>query len=112
MAYFKLDTYSWTITTKSHNAQPWFDRGLAWVYGYNHEEAIVCFEQALKEDPACAMARWGIAYAIGPNYNRWWFTFSLEERVGILQSVVVYLCRPHRKWAAGMDSVFYRTSWS
>ena len=55
----------------AENAQQWFDRGLAWVYGYNHEKAIVCFEQALKEDPACAMARWGIAYAIGPNYNRW-----------------------------------------
>ena len=64
----------------AENAQQWFDRGLAWVYGYNHEEAIVCFEQALKEDPACAMARWGIAYAIGPNYNRWWHTFSSADQ--------------------------------
>ena len=91
MTYFNLGTYSWTITTKSPNAQLWFDRGLAWVYGYNHEEAIVCFEQALKADPACAMARWGIAYAIGPNYNRWWYTFSVEERVEILQRAHVEL---------------------
>ncbi|QIE48193.1 hypothetical protein G5B38_21555 (plasmid) [Pseudohalocynthiibacter aestuariivivens] len=85
MEYFDLGTYSWPVTTEFPVAQQWFDRGLAWIYGYNHEEAIVCFENALKEDPNCAMAHWGIAYAIGPNYNRWWFTYSPEERAEVLQ---------------------------
>ena len=38
----------------SPDAQRWFDRGLNWTYGFNHEEAIRCFEQALDADPGCA----------------------------------------------------------
>jgi tetratricopeptide (TPR) repeat protein len=57
------------VTTKSADAQLWFDRGLALTYGFNREEAIRCFEQAAQIDPDCAMAYWGKAYALGPNYN-------------------------------------------
>lgn len=57
------------VTTQSAKAQEWFDRGLAHCYGFNHEEAIRCFEMAALEDPECAMVFWGIAYALGPNYN-------------------------------------------
>ena len=44
-------------------AQLWFDRGLNWTYGFNHEEAVDCFRHAADADPACAMAWWGIAYS-------------------------------------------------
>jgi len=57
------------VTTSSADAQLWFDRGLGLTYGFNHEEAIVCFEMAAAADPQCAMAHWGKAYALGPNYN-------------------------------------------
>lgn len=80
MSYFDLGSYSMNITTSSPDAQTWFDRGLIWVYAYNHEEAITCFEKALEADPDCAMAHWGIAYAIGPNYNKPWETFEDEEK--------------------------------
>lgn len=70
---FDVDVYSRKITTTSADAQLWFDRGLVWTYSYNHEQAIECFQKALDHDPHCAMAHWGIAYAIGPNYNfEWW----------------------------------------
>ena len=71
---YPYDTGAYTrkITTVSADAQRWFDRGLNWCYGYHHEEALHCFEQALKADPACAMAQWGVAYAVGPNYNYPW----------------------------------------
>ena len=73
MAYYNLGTYSRKVSTKSKKAQRWFDRGLVWTYSYNHEQAIQCFQKALKHDPKCAMAHWGIAYAAGPNYNfEWW----------------------------------------
>ncbi len=61
-------------------AQEWSDRGMVWLFGYNHEEAIVCFQRALDADAACALAYWGIAYAIGPNYNKPWDVFSPEEK--------------------------------
>jgi tetratricopeptide (TPR) repeat protein len=73
MDYFDIDVYSRKVTTGSADAQLWFDRGLVWTYSYNHEQAIECFQKALEHDPDCAMAHWGVAYAIGPNYNfEWW----------------------------------------
>jgi hypothetical protein len=45
------------------------DQGLAMVYGFNHDEAIRAFREAARLDPTCAMAYWGIAFSLGPNYN-------------------------------------------
>ena len=47
-----------------------------WAYAFNHDEAIRCFERALDLDPDLAIARWGIAYAVGPNYNKAWEAFD------------------------------------
>src|SRR5882724_965767 len=69
MTYYDLGAYSRLINTKSAEAQVWFDRGLNWVFGFNHAEAIKCFGKALEHDPRCAMAQWGVSYAAGPNYN-------------------------------------------
>ena len=69
---YNTGAYTRKITTASADAQRWFDRGLNWCYGYHHEEALHCFEQALQADPNCAMAQWGAAYAAGPNYNYPW----------------------------------------
>ncbi|MFX4219751.1 MAG: hypothetical protein ACMVO3_01510 [Thalassobaculum sp.] len=78
---YPFDLGSWTrpVTTASPDAQTWFDRGLNWLFAYNHEEAVACFRRALDADPACAMAWWGIAYASGPFYNRAWIRFSDAE---------------------------------
>ncbi len=70
--YYDLGPYSRTVTTTSADAQQWFDRGLNWLYGFNHEEAIACFDHAINADPGCAMAHWGRAVAFGPNYNLTW----------------------------------------
>ena len=40
MAYYDLGQYTRPVTTKSADAQVWFDRGLVWCYGYNHEESV------------------------------------------------------------------------
>jgi tetratricopeptide (TPR) repeat protein len=81
---FDLGAFSRTITTANPDAQIWFNRGLAWTYGFNHEEAVKCFERATAADETCAMAYWGIAYSIGPNYNKPWEMFDSDE----LQTVV------------------------
>ncbi|VVO78180.1 hypothetical protein PS903_01624 [Pseudomonas fluorescens] len=77
--YYDLGTYSRAVTTGSPQAQRWFDRGLLWSYGYNHDEAIRCFRKAIEHDRDCAMAYWGIAYASGPNYNKRWDAFIEQE---------------------------------
>ncbi|HBY46435.1 MAG TPA: hypothetical protein DEG70_09340, partial [Chloroflexi bacterium] len=74
--YFDLGAHTRPVTTASSDAQRWFDRGLSWIYGFHHEEAIRCFERAAEADPSCAMAYWGIAYAAGPNYNKTWEMFD------------------------------------
>ena len=56
MAYYDLGQYTRPVTTKSADAQVWFDRGLVWCYGYNHEESVRCFRKAAECDPSCAMA--------------------------------------------------------
>ena len=68
------------VTTRSDTARAWFNRGLVWCYAFNHEEAIACFERALADDPDCALAHWGIAYAIGPNYNKPWAAFDEADK--------------------------------
>jgi tetratricopeptide (TPR) repeat protein len=70
--YFDLGPYSRKVTTSAPEAQLWFDRGLNWLFGFNHGEAIKCFRKALDHDGECAMAHWGISYASGPNYNVPW----------------------------------------
>ena len=85
MKYFNLGSYTKPITTSSPTAQIWFDRGLVWTYAFNHEEAIVCFQKAIETDPECALAHWGIAYAIGPNYNKPWEAFETEEKSDVLK---------------------------
>jgi tetratricopeptide (TPR) repeat protein len=77
--YFDLGTHSFPVTTRSSIAQTWFDRGLNWVYGFNHREAVTCFEHAVADDPECPMAYWGIALAAGPNYNKQWERFDERE---------------------------------
>ena len=77
--YYDLGTYRHTITTASPEAQMWFDRGLVWCYGFNHEESVRCFKKAADADPNCAMAYWGIAYAAGPNYNKPWEAFDAVD---------------------------------
>ncbi len=80
MAYFDLGPYSRKITTSSPDAQLWFDRGLNWLFGFNHGEAIKCFQKALGHDPECAMAHWGVSYASGPNYNLPWHLYDPHGR--------------------------------
>lgn len=77
--YYDLGSFHRTVSTTSNEAQKWFDRGLVWTYGFNHEEAARCFEKAIANDTECAMAYWGLAYTSGPNYNKPWEVFDEED---------------------------------
>src|SRR5437764_12049296 len=51
------------ITTRSPEAQAFFDQGLALLHSFWGYEADRSFERAAQLDPECAMAQWGIAMA-------------------------------------------------
>src|SRR5216683_4503890 len=58
-----------SISTKSPEAQRFFDQGLTLVFGFNHEEAARSFRRAAELDPQAAMPYWGVALALGPCIN-------------------------------------------
>src|SRR4051812_36310197 len=64
-----LGVHHRAITTKSPDAQAYFDQGLRLVYGFNHDEAARSFARATQLDPKCASCYWGVALALGPNCN-------------------------------------------
>src|ERR1700751_1595736 len=57
------------VSTDNAQAQQFFDQGLRQIYAFNHDEATRSFQRAADLDPKLAMAYWGVAEAVGPNYN-------------------------------------------
>ncbi|OSC57632.1 hypothetical protein B5181_31840 [Streptomyces sp. 4F] len=80
-------------------------RGLVWTYAFHHEEAVSCFEAAAAADPDCAMAHWGIAYALGPNYNKPWEAFDAEELTRTVDRTHAAVERAHEKAARSATPV-------
>ena len=64
-----LGTYSLKHQTTSKTCQRWCDRAWAWVAGFHRQEASDCFLEAIRADPQCAMAHYGLALVNGPDYN-------------------------------------------
>ncbi|MGI9262952.1 MAG: hypothetical protein ACR2QR_12990 [Woeseiaceae bacterium] len=93
---YDLGSHEFSVTCHTPDAQLWFNRGLAWTYGYNHDEAVYCFEKAAAEDPECAMAHWGIAYAAGPNYNKGWDDFDESDLAHTVDKAYLAACEADR----------------
>lgn len=70
------------ITTKSAEAQKFFDQGLTLVYAFNFDEAKRSFQRASQLDPAAAMPYWGLALALGPSYNGGTSVYPAYEKAG------------------------------
>ncbi len=64
-----LEGIDFKISTNSEEAQVYFNQGMMLSYGFNHAEAARSFFEATRLDSTCAMAYWGFAYVLGPNYN-------------------------------------------
>ena len=64
-----LGDFGRSISTQSADAQLWFDQGLAFMYAFNHDEAVRSFRRAAAADPAHPMPWWGVAIASGPHIN-------------------------------------------
>lgn len=64
-----MGDYWMETTSSSEDAKRFFIQGMLMSYGFNHAEAIRSFKEAVRLDSSFAMAYWGLAYALGPNYN-------------------------------------------
>ncbi|WP_425004621.1 tetratricopeptide repeat protein [Mycolicibacterium sp. S3B2] len=101
--YYDLGSYHRRTDTSAPEAQRWFDRGMVWCYAFNHDEAIRCFERALEFDEDLAIARWGIAYAVGPNYNKGWDAFDPVDRAQSLSRARAELARASQGRASACE---------
>lgn len=81
---YDLGRYGRAGASADATAQLWCDRGMNWLWGFHHEEAIACFKRAVAADPGCALAHWGMSYAYGPNYNVPWEIMDPESKVKAL----------------------------
>jgi tetratricopeptide (TPR) repeat protein len=57
------------IRTTSPEAQRYFNQGLDYIWAFNHDEGRRSFQKASDIDSTSAMPLWGVALAVGPNYN-------------------------------------------
>jgi len=64
-------------------AEAWVNRGLIWMYCFNHEEALRCLKLALTLEKDCVFAWILMAYCHGPNYNlsqdNVYYSLSLQQ---------------------------------
>ena len=74
-----LGNLKYTVSTSSSKAQQYFNQGLTLIYAFNHGEAGRSFKAAIELDSTCAMAYWGMAMVLGPNYNAALNPASLKE---------------------------------
>ena len=98
------------VTTKSKEAQQFFDQGLRLSYAFNHAEAIRAFRQAALLDPACAMAYWGHALALGPNINAAMSREAENEAVEVLQKALMLRPKVSQKERDYIDALAKRYS--
>lgn len=74
-----IGNYRMDVTFTSKEAKQFFDQGMIFTYGYNHGEAARSFREAIRLDSSFAMAYWGLAYTLGPNYNAPLDPASIDE---------------------------------
>lgn len=64
-----LGDHGHPVTTRSPEAQAYFDQGVRLTYAFQHDMAVRSFQAAIRRDSSCAMCWWGVAWASGPNIN-------------------------------------------
>ena len=58
------------VSTTNPAAQQSFNKGLTYIFAFNHDIAYREFANAARLDPKLAMAYWGMALALGQNINQ------------------------------------------
>jgi tetratricopeptide (TPR) repeat protein len=82
------------VSTKSKQAQRYFDQGLALAFAFNHAEAARSFREVTQLDPNCAMGWWGAALVLGPNINAPMDTALVAEAFQSVQNALALAKNP------------------
>jgi tetratricopeptide (TPR) repeat protein len=84
----RLGNLHFPVSTKDSLVQKYFNQGITLAYGFNHAEAARSFYYATKLDSNCAMAFWGYAYVLGPNYNAGMESDNYERAYKAIQNAL------------------------
>ncbi|HEX8195165.1 MAG TPA: alpha/beta fold hydrolase [Pyrinomonadaceae bacterium] len=98
------------VSTQNAEAQKFFNQGLALLYGFNHDEAILSFKRAAQIDPTLAMAYWGAALALGSNYNLQADPAQLKEAFANLQKAIQFAPKASEHERAYIEALSKRYS--
>ncbi|MBC7850556.1 MAG: hypothetical protein H7Y31_12520 [Chitinophagaceae bacterium] len=85
-----LGKLHFNVTTKNKKAQQYFDQGLTLMYAFNHGEAGRSFKAAIRHDSTFAMAYWGLAMILGPNYNAALNPASLADINAAMNKAIIF----------------------
>jgi len=103
-----LDAVNYPITTSNPLVQRYFNQGMVLSYGFNHAEAARSFYYATKLDPSCAMAFWGYAYVLGPNYNAGMEDDNYERAYEAIQTAIKLATKVTAKEKALIETMALR----
>ena len=103
-----LGEHHYEISTTNPLAQQYFDQGLRLMWGFNHAEAILAYDQAAKIDPQCAICYWGIAFSYGPNINAPMDSASGVAAWNALQEAIERKPHANEREAAFIDALSAR----
>ncbi len=98
-------TVALKISTKSPEAQQFFDQGLGQLHGFWYFEAERSFRQAAAIDPDCAMAYWGMAMANRENdtRGRGFIAEAVKRKAGATPYEAAWIDALDRHFAPGPD---------
>lgn len=69
------------ISGANPGAQAFFANGLELHAAFAHRASVAAMKEAVRQDPACAMCKWGLALTDGPTIN---YGKDAKERVSLL----------------------------
>ncbi|KAL7422616.1 hypothetical protein Q5752_003264 [Cryptotrichosporon argae] len=90
---YNLGSYIRPLAGASAQTQSWFDYAINWAWAFNHLESARCFEHVIAHDPTNLWGHWGLAYALGPNYNKPWEMFDPIDLAATLDRIRETLAR-------------------
>ena len=105
-----LEGIDFRISTENKQAQLYFNQGLMLAYGFNHAEAARSFFEATRLDSNCAMAYWGFAYVLGPNYNAGMEKDNYERAYTAAQKALSLSYKCSKKEQSLIKALTYRYS--
>lgn len=105
-----VDGIALQITTKSDDAQNYFNAGLAHMWNFNHGAAVDAFRAAQAADPDCAMCYWAEGFALGPNINAPMTDDAIEPAYAATQAAVARLAHASDKERALIGALNARYS--